>query len=193
MTEQEGQVEQIGIIVVHGVSDVEPGVNSRTLARNVRTVLRQSGSDAPPVARAPFEVHQLDNPTPGREFGIHREDFQAYLTTMQVEAGPHLTFAEVYWADTTRSVPGKLSTFLDLIRSVFEFHGLFDAMIERSRSRREDLLARFLHLCAWIVRGPLAGLQTAAIVIGLATCTQIKMAISEDAAPYMEVNAGPPR
>ena len=45
----------VGIIVVHGVNDVEPGANSRALARNVRTVLRFDGIASSPVATVPFE------------------------------------------------------------------------------------------------------------------------------------------
>jgi hypothetical protein len=186
--------EHIGVVIVHGVADAEQGANLDTLV-NTMTASPNCGFKVDsydeiyrltddPLDRLPDDpIDKVpDNPKTG-EKPRGRPMIVRHGSIDQA----NVTFAEVYWADTTRVNTGKFAALMAAFRIVLEAHYFIDALIDRSPRkwrrawvlarkcrfadaralgwRAADLLALLLHLATGFIRGPIAGVNIALLSI----------------------------
>ena len=82
--------------------------------------------------------------------------------------GDRIRFYDLHWADLTKTLPGRLNAFLGTFRIIFEAHHFIDALLPRETRGAARLLRTLLLWAASILRGPIVGLSTFLVVIGLA-------------------------
>jgi hypothetical protein len=140
---------KIGVLVVHGVADTERGDNLKTLVDNLTN--RENRTEKL-VAQTYDEIHWLSEISSVSANRVPRPVIMRRASL----GGDRITFAEIYWADTTRVSTGKLAALLSAFRLVFEAHYFIGALIAQSKNRASQLLAGLLHLAAAIIRGPIA-------------------------------------
>src|SRR5690349_2872020 len=102
---------QVGVVVIHGVADTEQGANLDTLVRTM------AAAHPPPEFFADNydEVRRVAEPFAAP--GAPAERPVVFRGAM-VGASRSVTFAEMYWADTTRVGAGKLAALLAAFRIV---------------------------------------------------------------------------
>ncbi len=145
---------RIGLVVVHGVGDTEPGYCVNTLLETLSATV--GGYQVSPY-------YQMQNLT----------DTAATNGTTQYPAvmrqanrdGIELTGIELHWADLSNHQPGRLNTLLGLFRIIFESHHLVDAMLRRGGEWGAQILRVILLVAGWMLRGPLAALTLATTAI----------------------------
>jgi hypothetical protein len=161
---QEGLVttRQVAVVVVHGVGETTPGYAVNEL---VDTIERQFPGEF--LAKRHSEVH----PMSGEPLfaGDRPDSFPATVRSAHLpRTGESVRFYELYWADRTRTLPGRLNAFLGTFRIIFESHQFIDAMLPKDGGPLTRALRRLLLVAAALLRGPIAALNICLIAIALA-------------------------
>ncbi len=151
---------RVGVVVVHGVADAEQGHNLKTLVETLEK--RAKGR----LKAEPYlEVHEI------REKSLVSSEKapQPFFVRHAVLDKRNVTFAEVFWADTTRVATGKGTALAAAFRIVFEMHYFINAFVPwNSKSYFARPLIILLHLAAFLIRGPIVGLNTVLIAVATA-------------------------
>jgi hypothetical protein len=143
----------VGVVVIHGVADAEQGANLDTLVRTIvaaESATKFSADDYD-------QVHRFAEPfaTPGAP-----AERPVVFRHAMVGATRSVTFAEMYWADTTRVGAGKLAALLAAFRLVFEAHYFIEALVPREgRSWLAGRLVSVLYFATALIRGPIAAVN----------------------------------
>jgi hypothetical protein len=175
---------KIGVVVVHGVADAEQGHNLKVLVDTLKK--RAKGRLEP---KPYLEVHEFKEKSlsSGEE---SKPPLPFFLRRATLDGDRDVTFAEVYWADTTRVTMGKATALWAAFRIVFEAHYFIDALVRRNvRWSADWWFAWLLHIATILIRGPIAGanvvlLTVAAVYLGglailkLAESTQLRAKIA---------------
>jgi len=146
---------RIGLVVVQGVGDTEPGYCVNALLDTLAAT-RPGYSVLPANEFNRVAEPSVDNPPP--VFPVIRRGGR-HTSGVDIEA------VEVHWADLTSMGPGRLDTLLGLFRVIFESHHLVDAMLSRSLGMIASAVRAILWFAAWLLRGPIAALTVATSLI----------------------------
>ena len=152
---------RVAVVVVHGVGETTPGYALNEL---VDTMQREFPGEL--QADRHSELHPMS--APALYAGGEADAFPAFARTAEmIKTGERVRFYELYWADLTRVMPGRLNAFLGSFRIIFESHQFIDAMLPKSGGPLTKLLRRLLLIAAAILRGPIAALNICLIAIAL--------------------------
>jgi len=146
---------RVGLVVVHGVGETEPGYCVNALLDTLATT-RPGYTVSTSNEYTRIAEPEVDNPAP--VFPVIRRG-AAHNSGMVLEA------VELHWADLTAIQPGRLNTLLGLFRVIFESHHLVDAMLDKSRDVTSWILRKILWVAGWLLRGPSAALTIATSAI----------------------------
>ena len=158
---ERGAGRRVAVVVVHGVGETTPGYALNEL---VDTMQREFPAELRVDRHS--ELHPMAGPPPSP--GAAVDAFPAFARTVEVKnSGERVRFYELYWADLTRVMPGRLNAFRGSFRIIFESHQFIDAMLPRGGGPLTKLLRRLLLIAAAILRGPIAALNICLIAIAL--------------------------
>lgn len=160
---------RIGLVVVHGVGETEPGYCVNTLLETLQRF-------DPKYKLSPYsEYERLKAPPTDSEMKARTDakaqTFEAHSEFVVArrrgshENGAEFVAHELYWADLTALQPGRVNTLLGLFRVIFESHHLIDAMLNKGRSATAWLLRKLLWIAGWLLRGPIAAITIATSAI----------------------------
>lgn len=150
--------ERIGVVVVHGVGETEPGWINQ------------------------FLVPRLEKHEPALEFDTHSEvydladsgrsrpgaRFDAYLRRGTYQKSTRIALIECFWADLSRIGTGPISAFLAMVRLFYEApQVLGQASLMRSRRGAVGLVRNLTLFANWLLRWPITGLNSAALFCAL--------------------------
>ncbi len=146
---------RVGLVVVHGVGETEPGYCTNTL-------LDTLSATVPAYKIYAFsEYWRLGEQPPAsdeQQPSSPALSFPAVLRHGSHANGTGLTALELHWADLTNIQAGRVNTLLGLFRVIFESHHLVHAMLDRGRSVTAWILRKILWVAGWMLRGPIAAL-----------------------------------
>ncbi|MEQ1717459.1 MAG: hypothetical protein ABL907_16025 [Hyphomicrobium sp.] len=171
--EAAGRPRKVGLVVVHGVGETEPGY---CIASVFATLQRTSNGytidgyaisdrqeekfgalyDSASPQKNAESKEALSKSGPGEPYY-----YPVFLRGGRHQSGLTLSGVELYWADTTTLHPGRLNTLLGLFRVIFESQHIVHAMLDRGRDRAAWLARVILLFAAWLLRGPIAALTIA--------------------------------
>lgn len=150
-----GSRTRIGLVVVQGVGDTEPGYC-------VNALLDTLAATRPGYSVLPAnEFNRIAEPgveDPAPVFPVIRRGGR-HTSGVDIEA------VEVHLADLAAMGSGRVDTMLGLFRVIFESHHLVDAMLSRSLGLMAVVVRTILWFSAWLLRGPIAGLTVATSLI----------------------------
>lgn len=146
---------RIGLVVVQGVGDTEPGYCVNALLDTLAAT-RPGYSVLPANEFNRIAEPGIDDPAP--VFPVIRRGGR-HTSGVDIEA------VEVHLADLTAMGSGRLDTLLGLFRVIFESHHLVDAMLSRSLGVVAVIVRAILWFAAWLLRGPIAALTVATSLI----------------------------
>lgn len=146
---------RIGLVVVQGVGDTEPGYCVNALLDTLAAT-RPGYSVLPANEFNRIAEPGVDDPAP--VFPVIRRGGR-HTSGVDIEA------VEVHLADLTAMGAGRLDTLLGLFRVIFESHHLVDAMLSRSLGVVAVIVRTILWFAAWLLRGPIAALTVATSLI----------------------------
>lgn len=146
---QQRDIRSVGLVVIHGVGETEPG-------QCVNTLLESLARHVPG-----YEVDDFSIAWPSSmDANAHR----AVQRKATLHGRAVIDAIELHWADLTRLRAGRLNALLGTFRVIFESQHLASAILDRGDGRR-SLLQKVLGLLAWMLRGPITGLMIAAASI----------------------------
>lgn len=150
----------VAVVVVHGVGETVPGYAMNELIDSMQRAFPDAVA-----ADKHAEVH----PLVGRALVVGGADdsFPAFARNARLTSGEQVRFYELYWADLTRVLPGRLNAMLGGFRVIFESHHFIDAMLADDGGPLTRTLRRLLLLAGALLRGPIAGLNICMIAIAL--------------------------
>ncbi len=150
-----GSRTRIGLVVVQGVGDTEPGYC-------VNALLDTLAATRPGYSVLPAnEFNRIAEPgveDPAPVFPVIRRGGR-HTSGVDIEA------VEVHLADLAAMGSSRVDTMLGLFRVIFESHHLVDAMLSRSLGLMAVVVRTILWFSAWLLRGPIAGLTVATSLI----------------------------
>lgn len=152
--------ERVGVIVIHGVGEVEPGwVNERLVRRF------DERADSP--AFSPHsEVYKLSDASPRSD---RRREFPVYVRRGQSKGGRKVSLIELYWADLSQIGTSALANWLATLQLFYEApQVLGDGFLDGTRNLIASAIDWLVGLANWILRWPITGLNTAALVCAIA-------------------------
>ena len=151
--------ENVGVIVIHGVGDCDPGWISHYV------VDRLSARCAALQPQAHTEAYQLDDrgrTTPG-------SFFPAYVRRASLGEGRPVSFLELYWADLSKTTAGPFYYILAALRLFYEAPFILaHSFMHQHKSGYHHALKRLVLAATWLLRWPIAGMNTTAFVCSLA-------------------------
>lgn len=153
------QAENVGVIVIHGVGETQAGWINDAL------IPRLSGHPGSPAFQPFSEVHDLP------DLGRNREGrtFEAYIRRGVSAGGNRVAFLELTWADLSRIGTGTLASWLMMLKLFYEApQVLGDCFLDRSQSRLSNAIGTLVRFANRILRWPITGLNTVALVCALA-------------------------
>ena len=142
---------RVGLVVIHGVGETEPGYAVNTLLDTLKKVV-------PGYTITPYSEFQRFE-EPGSEAG--QGAFPAVSRKGSYRDGTEIEAVELNWADLTQMQPGRLNALLALVRVIFESHHLVDAMLARGREIIPTVSRWLLWFASWMIRGPITALTIA--------------------------------
>jgi len=145
---------KIGVVLVHGVGEGEPGYSIMTLLSKLRDHGYQDDGYSWVKRETDFDPRPPKKDRPARTFPV-------YLHCTKHKDGQKITFAELHWADLTNLKPGRINGFLGLLRVIFESHHLVNAMLRRGADWATAVLRWMMWIASFLMRGPLAALAIA--------------------------------
>ncbi|ADJ24236.1 hypothetical protein Hden_2439 [Hyphomicrobium denitrificans ATCC 51888] len=150
-----GSRTRIGLVVVQGVGDTEPGYC-------VNALLDTLAATRPGYSVLPAnEFNRIAEPgveDPAPVFPVIRRGGR-HTSGVDIEA------VEVHLADLAAMGSSRVDTMLGLFRVIFESHHLVDAMLSRSLGLMAVVVRTILWFAAWLLRGPIAALTVATSLI----------------------------
>lgn len=146
---------RLGLVVVHGVGDTEPGYCVNALLDTL-VATRPGYSVFPANEFNRVAEPGVDDPAPV---------FPVIRRAARHKSGIDIEAVEMHWADITAMGPGRLDTLLGLFRVIFESHHLVDAMLDRTLGLVAVIVRAILWSAAWLLRGPIAALTVATSLI----------------------------
>jgi hypothetical protein len=150
-----GSRTRIGLVVVQGVGDTEPGYCVNALLDTLAAT-RPGYSVLPANEFNRIAEPGIDDPAP--VFPVIRRGGR-HTSGVDIEA------VEVHLADLAAMGSGRVDTMLGLFRVIFESHHLVDAMLSRSLGLMAVVVRTILWFAAWLLRGPIAALTVATSLI----------------------------
>ena len=148
---------RVGLVVIHGVGETEPGYAVNTLLETLSgKVPDYKVSQFSAFQRLKEDIGQADSPT-----------FPVVSRRATHADGTELTGVELHWADLTNLQPGRLNALAGLFRVIFESHHLVDAMLRRGNEVAANVIRALLWFASWMMRGPIAALTIATSAICL--------------------------
>jgi hypothetical protein len=157
----EAAARRVAVVVVHGVGETTPGYALNDL---VDAIERHFPDQL--AAERHCEVHPMSGPA--LYAGDEADTFPAFVRSAHLSrTGERVRFYELYWADRTRTLPGRLNAFLGAFRIIFESHQFIDAMLPRRGGPLTRALRRLLLIAAALLRGPIAALNICLIAVAL--------------------------
>ncbi len=147
--------ERVGVIVIHGVGESEAGwINDHLVPRLT------AHPDGPTVA--PYsEVYDL----PDRGRSRPGRTFEAYVRRGTSADGNDIAFMELFWADLSKIGTGALANWLAMLKLFYEApQVLGDCFLDQSRNGLANAIAALVRMANWILRWPITGLNTVALV-----------------------------
>ncbi len=155
-TQHAGQ-HRVGLVVIHGVGETEPGYAVNTLLETLSSkVADYKVSQFSAFQRLRENVSDEGSPT-----------FPVVSRRATHTDGTELTGIELHWADLTNLQPGRLNALAGLFRVIFESHHLVDAMLRRGNEIAANAIRALLWFASWMMRGPIAALTIATSAICL--------------------------
>jgi hypothetical protein len=155
MTSSTSERERIGVVVIHGVGDAEPGwINDY--------VLPKLAGKMPPLVFEPYsEVYKL--PDRGRIKG--GSFFPAHISRGQMGDNRTVALAELYWADLSKVGTGPIYYLLAALRLFFEAPSILaKGFLEQSTGLFHRTLSFFTIAATWLLRWPIAGMNVTAFI-----------------------------
>lgn len=158
MTEQVER-ERVGVIVVHGVGNCEPGWINHSIIERLKARCRSL------CPRAYCESYQLEDR--GRsEPGSY---FPAFVRRATMGRRRSVAFIELYWADLSKVGDGPFYMLLAALRLFYEAPFILaHSFMGKRRSGYFGILKRLILFATWMLRWPIAGMNTTALVCSLA-------------------------
>jgi hypothetical protein len=157
----EAAARRVAVVVVHGVGETTPGYALNEL---VDAIERHFPDQL--AAERHCEVHPMSGPA--LYAGDEADTFPAFVRSAHLSrTGERVRFYELYWADRTRTLPGRLNAFLGAFRIIFESHQFIDAMLPSRGGPLTRALRRLLLIAAALLRGPIAALNICLIAVAL--------------------------
>lgn len=147
--------KRVGIIVVHGVGDAEPGwINDY--------VLPNLAGKMPPLEFQRYsEVYKLSDRGRSRSGSF----FPAHISRGQLGNDTSIALAELYWADLSKVGKGPIYYLFAALRLFFEAPSILsEGFLQQSRSGFHGLLRFFTVAATWLLRWPIAGMNVTAFV-----------------------------
>ncbi len=148
---------RVGLVVIHGVGETEPGYA-------VNTLLETLSGKVPDYKVSQFSAFQRLKEDVGQEAS---PTFPVVSRRATHADGTELTGVELHWADLTNLQPGRLNALAGLFRVIFESHHLVDAMLRRGNEFAANGVRALLWFASWMMRGPIAALTIATSAICL--------------------------
>ena len=170
--------EHVGIVVLHGVGETEPGWINRYL------LPRLAGRPDAPSFEPHSEVHDL----PDRGRSRPNQTFPAYIRRGRSGAGRSIAVVELFWADLSRIGTSTLANWLALLKLFYEApQVLGDCFLEHSRSGFANAIAALVRIANWILRWPITGLNIVALVCALALLARQRLIDVGQLQPFLTV------
>lgn len=157
---QDDAREAVGVVVIHGVGETEPGWIDEYLVPNLEHA-------TPPFKpRVHSRLVKLSEPT---ELAGQNGKFTVHMRDGEVEGGPSIRLMELFWADLSRSPKGKLVDTLASLRLFFEApHVAARAMLSAELTGLDRLLRRLILLAISLLRGPVTGVNICFLLVAFA-------------------------
>lgn len=152
--------ETIGVVVIHGVGETEPGWIDDYLVPNLQT------ADPGFAPELHGRVIKLPEAT---EFAGHNGKFTVHLRDGDLDNGSRVHLIEMFWADISRSSNSKLVDTLGSLRLFFEApHVAARAMLPRDPSGLDGILRKLILRAIGLLRGPVTGLNICFLAVAFA-------------------------
>lgn len=153
---EKARPRRVGLVVVHGVGETEPGYCLDAVVGNL-----QSRRDADGTPQYEFTDYSDYERLPEIIDGKVQGGFPVFRREGLSADGTRVSAVELHWADTTVLQAGRLNTLLAFFGVIFESQHLVHAMLERGRDVTAKIASHLLLVAAWLLRGPIAGLTIA--------------------------------
>ena len=158
MAEQPNR-ENVGVIVIHGVGDCEPGwINSYVVDR--------LKAQCPELHPEPYsEAYHLEDRGRTKTGSL----FPAYVRRATLGPNRSVAFLELYWSDLSKTGGGPASFLLAALRLFYEAPFILaHSFMHQSKSGYHWVLKQLVLAATWLLRWPIAGMNTTAFVCSLA-------------------------
>lgn len=150
--------ERVAVVVIHGVGDTPPGWINRAIVDRLRAVdMRLETQD-----HAEFhEFEDRGSSKPGTVFPV-------YVRRARVAGIRRIAFHELYWADLSKTGGGPAMSLLVALKLFYEAPFILaHSLMAGQRSGWHWTLKRLVLLATWLLRWPIAGMNTTAFVVYL--------------------------
>ncbi len=149
----------VGVIVIHGVGECEPGWTSHYIVDRLRA--RCSALQAQ-VFLESYLLEDRGRTKPG-------SFFPAYVRRASLGEGRPVSFLELYWADLSKTTEGPFYYILAALRLFYEAPFILaHSFMHQNKSGYHYVLKRLILAATWLLRWPIAGMNTTAFVCALA-------------------------
>lgn len=147
---------KVGLVVVHGVGETEPGSCLNSLVDKLETCT--APGNEPVYEFADYnDYERVIEKRPGKKDAT----FPVFRREGEHANGTKISAVELYWADTTMLGSGRVNTLLAFFRVIFKSQHLVYAMLDRGRDVASAAASHILLIAAWMLRGPIAALTVA--------------------------------
>lgn len=171
--------ERVGVIVIHGVGETEAGWINDHLIPCIEAHPR-----SPQFAHF-SEVYDL----PDRGRNRPGQTFEAYVRRGHSAAGNPLAVLELTWADLSRIGTGALANWLVMLKLFYEApQVLGDCFFDKSKNGLVTAIAALVRLANWILRWPITGLNTVALVCAVALLARQKLIEIGQLKPFLTLD-----
>ncbi|MEO1330483.1 MAG: hypothetical protein AAFW46_12540 [Pseudomonadota bacterium] len=152
----------MGVILVHGIGHARPG---EVLAATTDALSRQE--DAPIAFDDHTEVNRFQEARAVDRHG-HALTFPCHIRRGRSRDQREFVFAELHWSDVKSIDTAKANPLLLFLSSILQAHRVIAALLAGRRDPFAALLRPLLLLGAFLLRGPIVGLNLVMIVMLLA-------------------------
>jgi hypothetical protein len=150
--------ERVGVIVIHGVGETDSGWCNKYIVERLQ-------QRCPALKTEPFsEFYQLDDRGRTKAGSL----FPAYVRRGTLGAKQTVAFIELYWADLSKTGAGPFYFMLATLRLFYEAPFILaHSFMHQSKSGYHHVLKQLILMATWILRWPIAGMNTTALVCSL--------------------------
>ena len=151
--------ENVGVIVIHGVGDCEPGWISHYVVDRLRA---RCEALKPQEFSEAYQLEDRGRTKPG-------SFFPAYVRRASLGEGRPISFLELYWADLSKTTAGPFYYILAALRLFYEAPFILaHSFMHQNKSGYHYVLKRLVLAATWLLRWPIAGMNTTAFVCSIA-------------------------